>query len=232
MTIPTYEFIETFKSTPGAIGVAESIAIFNLALQAPAGIYAELGAHAGKAAMSAAQGLKKGTFYLVDPIYDMGNEEAWKHTVQGSADKMPWPYAHDKDFCNNIVKHVSRNGILPVLLGDYSMNAIPKYGPYSWVFVDSDSHQDGLPMLEAKLLEDRMVPGGIIAFHDYNNQFREPKEAAEYLVSTGKYEAIEINWEPIFNFVRNSNAEEGNNSWHDRGSEEFPKFVGAVKRKK
>lgn len=231
MVIPNLAFIDTFKKTPGAISVCESIAILNLAAEAPQGIYLDLGSHAGKAAMSAAQGLKKGTFYLVDPIFDMWNTEAWKHTVQGSADKMPWHYVRDKNFCNDVIENVSRNGIIPVLLGDYSLNAIPKNGPYSWVFVDSDTHQDGLPMEEAKLLEDRMVPGGIICWHDFENQFREPKEAAEYLVSTGKYEWMTIDWERIFAHAEANNLEANNNSWHQAGTEKFPKFVGAVRKK-
>lgn len=231
MIIPNEAFIKQFKATPGAISVSECIAIFNLALESPEGVYADLGTHAGKAAMSAAQGLKKGVFYLVDPVFDLGNEEAWKHTVQGGADKMPWAHVHDKDFCKNIVENVAHNGLLPILLGDYSTNAIPKYGPYSWVFVDSDDHQEELVMEEMRLLEDRMVQGGIIAFHDYENQYQWPKRGHEYLISTGKYENIPIDWERIFVHVKSGNLEDGNNSWHQAGTEEFPKFVGAVKRK-
>ena len=223
-------FIRKFKDTPGAISVCECIAIINLAQHAPEGIYMDIGSHAGKSSMSAAQGLKNGTFYLVDPCYDLHNKEAWENTVQGSSNKMPWAYVGESTFCQNIIDNVARNGILPVLLGDYSLHAIPKYSDYSWVFVDSDTHQGGLLGKEVRLLEDRMIQGGIIAFHDYNSQFKEVKEAHEYLLSTGKYENVEIDWPSIVKYVQGKNLEAGNNSWHHTEMD-APCFVGAVKRK-
>ena len=75
------------------------------------------------------------------------------------------------------------------------------------------------------------MSGGILAFHDYGNQFTAIARWYDYLVGTGKYEPIAIDWDTIFDYVRDNNLEEGNSSWHERGSEEFPKFVGALKRK-
>ena len=100
----------------------------------------------------------------------------------------------------------------------------------SYCFVDSGSHQDGLPMQEVKLLEDKMVQGGIICFHDWDSQFREVKEASDYLVSTGKYDYISIQWNEIIEYVNANNLEEGNISWHHNELKN-PQFVGAVRRK-
>jgi hypothetical protein len=87
-------------------------------------------------------------------------------------------------------------------------------------------------MQEAKLLENRIVQGGIIAFHDYKNQFTEVEIAYDYLLSTGKYEPIGINWQEIFDYVKEHNLEEGNNSWHLYPELPHPpNFVGALKRK-
>lgn len=233
MKAPLPSFFETFKKTPGAIGVAEAIAIYNLALQAPKGIRADLGSHAGKAAQSAAAAFESGQIYMVDPCFDLSNREAWAHSVQGVPENMPWSYFNEKDILKRIrdnIYEVSNTKVGCVLVGDYSENYIAKYTGYSWVFVDTDTHQGGMAMREAKLLEDRMVVGGIIAFHDWNNQFSDPREAHQYLIGTGMFDNIEIEWDEIFDYVRERNLEAGNNSWHERGSNEFPRYVGAVKR--
>jgi len=242
MIKPTKEFLETFKNTKGAIGVAEAIAIINIASQAPLGLtYLDLGSHAGKAAMAAAYGLTSTPcpyfghpFYLVDPIYDFGNLEAWKHSEQGHPDFADWLYAKEINFNDIVIRNIAKvscGHLSANLCGSYSEAEIVKHDKIGYCFVDSDTHQGGLVLREAKLLEDRVVPYGIIAFHDFGNQFREPREAAEYLVGTGKYYWVDIDWGSIFDYVRENNLEDGNDSWHNKGSEEFPKFVGAVIRK-
>ena len=47
----------------------------------------------------------------------------------------------------------------------------------------------------------------------------------------GEYEPIHIDWNEIFDYARANNLEDGNVSWHEKGSEEFPKFVGALRKK-
>jgi hypothetical protein len=234
MKIPPPSFFEIFKKTPGAIGVAESIAIYNLALEAPEGVRIDLGSHCAKAAMSAASAFDNGKIYLVDPCYDLNNEEAWAHSVQGTAKNMPWHYFNEKDILDRIkrsISEVSNTRVGAVLIGDYSENVILGFNRYSWAFIDSDSHQDGMALREAKMLEDRMVAGGIIALHDFGNQFSDPKLAHQYLIDTGNFENIPIDWAQIFDYVRENNSENGNNSWHESGSNEFPCYVGAVRRK-
>jgi hypothetical protein len=207
MNIPSDNFIERFKNTEGAFSVCEAIALYNIADSAPGGTYCELGSYLGKSAMTAASVLKNGIFYLLDPIYLNGE----------MADKL----------VENITPLVnSEIFLLPV--AETSEYFLPLMKDLSYVMVDSGSHGDGLPMREVKLLEDKMISGGIIAFHDYGNQFTEVIHALGYLLSTGKYKMIEINWAEIFDYVRGKNLEEGNKTWHGRGSNDFPCYLGAV----
>jgi predicted O-methyltransferase YrrM len=207
MNFPSKEFIEEFKKVHGALSVCESIAIYNIALEAPEGLYLELGSHKGKSGMSAALGLKDGLFYLVDPIFENADL-----AIEVS----------------DLVKSAGNTSV--VIVAAYSTEVIENHTDLSYVFVDSGSHQDGLPMQEVKMLEDRVMQNGIIAFHDFNSQFIEVKEAYDYLLSTGKYEEIKIDWEAIVNYVRENDLEKGNTSWHHTETQ-FPCFVGALKRK-
>lgn len=217
MITPTKEWLDIFRSTNGALSVSEAIAIMNIAAQAPKGRYLELGTYKGKSALSAVVGLKQGWFGLVDPEF---KDIEWRDEVS-----IKVSLCADKH--NNNQKMVE---LYIETFADYSTNIIPIIQTdFSYVFVDSGSHQDGLPMQEVKLLEDRMVHGGIIAFHDWNSQFSEVKEASDYLVSTGKYEYIPINWDEIISYVNQNNLEEGNLSWHHNELKN-PCFVGAVKR--
>jgi hypothetical protein len=206
MKLPSEEFLKTFKSTNGALSVSESIAIMNIASEAPEGTYMELGTFHGKSGMSATRSLKPGIFYLVDPIFE------------------------DTALSNQVNLLVATPEICTCTIANYSTNVIDKYGPYAYVFVDSGSHQDGLPMQEVKMLEDRMVAGGIIAFHDCFAQFIEVTKAYEYLLSTGKYEEVSIPWDQIRAYVGENNLEVMNLSWHHVDNP-FPCFVGAVRRK-
>jgi predicted O-methyltransferase YrrM len=233
MLIPTKEFIEIFKKTEGAFSVSESIALMNITSTVISGNYIEAGSNAGKSGMSAAYGLPKGKFYMIDPIYDLKNFEAWEHTIQKHPDNLAWKYADEKDFKDKVklrILFASDNRVEPILLGSYSEKELPLHGKYSFAFIDSDNHQHERVFAEIGILEDLMIAGGIIAFHDFGNQYIAPRQAHEQLIATGKYENVEINWQEIFDYVRENNLEEGNNSWHEKGSEEFPKFVGAVKR--
>ncbi len=234
MVIPSKEFIELFKKTPGAFSVCESIALMNITSQVIEGNFIECGSNAGKSGMSAAYGLPKGKFYMIDPIFDLSNIEAWKHTIQGHPDNLAWGYVNDKNFNNEVRDRIyiaSEKRVMPILCGTYSEEEIPKHDNYSFAFIDSDNHQPERVKAELELLIPRMKQGGIIAFHDFGNQYIAPKQAHAELVQSGQFENIDIEWKEIFDYVRRDNLEEGNNTWHEKGSEEFPKFVGAVKRK-
>lgn len=203
-------FWEHFKKTPGALSCTEAIAIAGLASKCKEGVYLELGTHKGKSAMAACCGLKHGRFYLVDPIFS------------------------DPEIEKNVFLDVelisAKSNVSLSLIPKESTDVIETMDGYSYVMVDSGSHGDGLPMTEAKMLEDRMIPGGIIVFHDFGNQFREPKEAAEYLVSTGKYVWVDIDLDAIREYVSKNDLEKGNNSWHIYEDHPMPGFVGAVKK--
>lgn len=226
MIKPTKEFLEVFKSTNGALSVTESIAIMNLTAQLNPRIYLdldvnisyplkslwlELGTHEGKSSMSALYGNKHvDEFLLVDPEF---NKSINIKTIA--------------DTFNKVIKKQMKF----VFVEDYSTVVLSTTNyKFSYCFVDSGSHQDGLPMQEVKLLEDRMVQGGIIAFHDFRSQFVEVEEAYNYLLGTGKYEEIIIDWREITDYVDENNLEEGNQSWHHTELKN-PCFVGAVKRK-
>lgn len=204
------EFWEVFKKTNGALSCCEAIAIIKISEEAPEGLFLECGTHKGKSALAACEGLQNGTFYLLDPIFeDKSIEDEVIDTVGDFAD---W------------------GNIELILDSSYSTDFISKHNNYCYVFVDSGSHQDGLPMMEVKLLEDRVVQGGIIAFHDFRSQFVEVEQAYNYLLGTGKYEEIKIDWDAIVNYARENDLEKGNNSWH-HNELDFPCFVGALKRK-
>ncbi len=235
MIYPSKEFISKFKATQGAFSVCESIALMNITSQVPEGYnFIEAGSNAGKSSMSAAYGLPKGKFYMIDPIFDLTNREAWKHTIQEKPENLAWGYVKDDGFNESVkerVRFASNGRVEPILLGSYSEVELPKYGRYSYVFIDSDNHQKERVTAEITIIEDMVVQGGIIAFHDFGNQYIAPREAHEKLIGTGKYENVEIDWTAIFDYVRANNLEDDNNTWHTSGSEEFPKFVGAVRRK-
>lgn len=234
MIYPIQQFIDEFKKSPGALSVSESIALMNITSGCKEGNYIECGSNAGKSGMSAAYGLPEGKFYMIDPIFDLTNLEAWKHSIQGHPSNLAWGYASEPDFKDKVMSRIifaSMGRVEPILLGSYSELELPKYGDYSFAFIDSDNHQRERVFTEISILEDKMVQGGIIAFHDFGNQYIYPKEGHSHLIATGKYENVEINWSEIFDYVRENKLEDGNNSWHEKGSEEFPKFVGAARRK-
>lgn len=206
--LPSKEFIELFKKTPGALSVSEAICIINIASNAPSGNFIELGTNRGKSAYSASYSLPDGTFYLVEP--EFVNKE-WEQSV-----------------LDLIATHKKNVKIIP--LADYSFNVIEKYAPYSYVFWDSGEHAGEVLQQELKQLEDAVIGGGIIVMHDFDSQFVGVRKSYDYLISTGKYEEIKINWDEIKKYVGENNLEQDNNSWHHQELD-FPCFVGAVKRK-
>lgn len=209
MLIPSKEFIDKFKECNGAFSVSEAIALYNIVFDAPEGQFIELGSHKGKSSMVIALGMKPSSkLDLVEPEFK------------------------DHEWNKEVGKRVSaiNGGIYLKLIADFSLNIIKNYTDLAFVFVDSGVHDD-MVIDESMQLEDRVKQGGIIAFHDKGNQFTSVTRAYDMLLSTGKYEEIPIDWPRVFDYVRENNLEEGNNSWHEKGSEEFPKFVGALRRK-
>lgn len=212
--IPTSSYTDFFKKTTGAFSVAEGIALVNICKSVPDGLFAELGTHKGKSTIASLYGLPKtGKYHLIEPEFA---DTEWFNAVADTLSEAMF---------------LCRSKIVLSLNATYSTEYIPTNSSYSYVFVDSGVHDD-LVMEEVKMLEDKMIPQGIIAFHDYKNQFTAVERAYEYLLSTGKYEVVPIDWPVILKYVTENNLEEGNESWHIY--EELghpPNFVGAVRRK-
>lgn len=196
----------------------------------------DLGTNAGKASLAIASGFanhegKMRSLFCCDPVFDLTNREAWSHSIQGKPENCGWAWVHDPDFNKKVsdrILAVSNARIDPQLVGDYSTNAIPKYGPYAWAFIDSDDHAESLIREELALLKDRMVIGGIIGFHDFGNYPAVERVMREFL-SNGCYEEVPIDWGAIREYVEANNLERGNDSWHCP-QEALPCHVAAIKR--
>jgi hypothetical protein len=210
MLVPDQNFWDVFKATNGALSTCESVAIMNLAAMCPPnGLACELGVYKGKSAMSAMAAGNFNEFHLVDTEFE---KEILTSEVSAS-----------------LIAAVPNHCRVAFVIGsslDYLGAADCKF---SYVFVDSGDHQS-LPMAEVKLLEDKMVDGGIIVFHDYGSQFLQVNDAYDYLLGTWKYEGVKIEWQQIIDYVGENKLEQNNISWH-HSELEFPCFVGALKRK-
>lgn len=212
--IPISGYIELFKKTTGAFSVAEMIALANVCKEVPEGVFCELGTHRSKSTVASIYGLpNKGTYFLIEPEF---KDDEW----------YKWTELNVKVANKAVGKKIKFE-----LLATYSTEFISIQPSFSYVFVNSGVHDD-LVMEEVKMLEDKMIPQGIIAFHDFKNQFTAVERAYNYLLSTGKYEVVFIDWPAILKYVTENNLEEGNNSWHlypELGHP--PNFVGALRRK-
>jgi len=235
------QLFEKAKCVPGAISMTEAYALFdtitkNLSGKTPEAHALDLGSHAGKSSCVAAAALaflgRAEIFHMVDPVYDLNNEQAWKQTVQGSASRMPWSYCNNVVFKDEVLDLVhSVSGNVPFLHGLSSVDFFRTYPneKYSYVFIDSDDHQPELVLTEVNILQDRVLPGGLVFFHDFKNQYHGPAMAHEWLVRTGKYESIDIDWSTAKSIVNEYRLEVGNNSWHMPGVDN-PNFLGVVRR--
>lgn len=210
MVKPPKELIDIFKKTNGAMSVTEMFALYNIVLDAPHGVYCELGVAYGKSATVMVAAMRGNEIVLVEPEFSEPNRL--------------------KEVTELIGQAANRN-ILCLPIAGYSTDVLPDMGQFAYVLIDSGSHQDGLPMTEVKMLEDKMLPGGIIAFHDWKSQFSEVMDAYNYLLSTGKYDEVPIPWQQIVEAVNGENLEDGNVSWHHNELKN-PCFLGALKRKK
>lgn len=208
MIKPSKELLEHFKIINGAFSVTEAVALYNILLDAPNGVFCELVVAHGKSAVIMVSEMRGNEVVLVDPEFK--DPEWLKAVVANISNVLP-----------------RKIHLLPI--SDYSTNVLPEIGLLAYCMVDSGSHQDGLPLQEVKMLEDKILPNGIIAFHDFDSQFKEVREAYEYLVSTGKYVPIVIGWEEIIEWVNSENMEQNNQSWHHPELRN-PCFLGALKK--
>lgn len=240
ITIPSPEFIELFKTTPGAISLHEFFAISWLTEQAPVGVALCVGANAGKCTIAEAIGFarqgKPRTLHLIDTVYDLDNAEAWKdNRTHTGPQTTGWAWIYEPDFKEKVQARIvqASDGLVTAeLIGESALKAVPdlaKSGA-AWAFSDADNTMKWLVDGIADSLADNIVPGGIIAWHDWNSQFIPPKEASDRLVASGHFEYIKIPWGEIKEAVDSIGGEHhGNNSWHHRETER-PMFVGAIRK--
>lgn len=233
------ELFKFVKTIPGAISMTEAVGIYNTVitcLKSEKGYAVDLGSFAGKSAAVGAAAVSKvglvDPFLLVDLVYDLKNPE-WKKTSTGSFDHMP--FIHEPDFNFIVRARVEKYapgvaiGLLGLSSAQFFNGAHGRFPYIAYAFIDTDDHNENLVMTEAKHLEDRMLSGGLIFFHDFKNQYVGPAMAYEYLVSTGKYELIQIDWDAAYVIAEKFGLETGNNSWHMPGVA-YPAFVGCVRR--
>lgn len=212
MIKPHEDFWKLFKNTKGAFSTAEAVALYNIVDSAKDGKFLELGTHKGKSALAIAWGIRSSCYSSLDLVEPEFSNTDWLKEV-GKKVSDSTPYLKIK------------------LIPNYSLNIIPDYDKLSFVFIDSGAHDD-MVMDEVKALDDKMIDGGIIAFHDFKNQFTAVERAYNYLLSTGRYEEIKIDWDEIFAYVAENNLEEGNDSWHVYPELPHPpNFVGALRKK-
>ena len=208
MKLLPQEFWTRFKETNGAFSCAEAVALYNICLDAPSGKWIELGSHKCKSTQAIAAAMQSGDLLLVEPEFQ---NKQWEMEAISKLNFNSW-------------------NIRLLTSARFSLEVLPAVNNLSLVFVDSGIHDD-MVMDEVRLIEDKMVKGGVIAFHDYRNQFTAVERAYNYLLSTGKYVRVEINWDEIFAYAKENNIEEGNVSWHQYPELPHPpNFVGALKR--
>jgi len=214
---PPIEFWVHFKKTKGAMSTAEAIFLYNACLQVDGdGVCVEMGTAYGKSAMVtlmawADKGRK--TLFLLEPLFE-------------GIDFLREVHTSIKDFQKEL------HNTNCVFLKNLSTDFLPKYDKYSYIFWDSGDHSPELVNKEKPLLEDKVIKGGILVLHDINSQFTACTEAYNDLINSGKYEAIEYDWQEIFDYVAKNNLEDGNNSWHQYPELPHPpNFIGALKRK-
>jgi hypothetical protein len=224
----------------GAVGISELYAIYDLIStqmkSTQKGVAVDFGSHRGRSSKPAAYALSPyydiiDAFFMVDLLYDLKNPE-WKTTVQGSADNIPWGYARNVDFVDEVVRFVQSSSLLPVqAVGKSSLQFLAETSfRFNYVFIDSDDHQSELVLAEVKALEDRVNPGGLVLFHDFRNQYVGPYRAYEHLACTNKYKPVIVDWDHIKNEVIHLGfVEKDPMSWHMPGVQ-FPTFVGCLRR--
>jgi predicted O-methyltransferase YrrM len=213
MQNPTINFWTEFVNTKGAFSCCEAIALYNIVSSVEQGDFIELGSHRGRSSICIASAMPLvSRLILVEPEFQ---DKEWS-----------------QDVLNKVSKWMPKNNMLQGFAG-YSLDVLKFFNDISFCFVDSGLHDD-MVMDEVKLLEDKVLINGVIAFHDYGekSQFTAVTRAYDYLVSTGKYEPILIDWEEIFQFIKDNDLKDGELSWHVYPELPHPpNFVGALRRK-
>jgi len=208
-------FLNIFKETHGAFSVAEAIALYNICKLVPKGDYCEAGSHKCKSTIVSMLAFDNGCdFYLLEPEFENTG------------------FLVDAQRAVILLKQAYGNTNKCHFLAEYSTEFFKKDKQFAYIMIDSGDHGQELVQAEKILIEDKIIPGGILAFHDLNNQFTAVRRCYDELIATGKYEPIPIDWPTILKHVSEHSLEEGNNSWHQYPElGHAPNFIGALRRK-
>jgi hypothetical protein len=232
------EWLDKIKSLNGAIALSESIGIDQVILSGfksvEKGIAIDLGSHAGRSSISAIKALSRfhnviNEMCLVDLLYDLDNPD-WSITVQQDKNNIPWGYAKETTFKDTVKQNVELFSRIPVTLYGLSSRQFleKKKERINYIFIDSDDHQMSLVLEECKTIENRVNRGGLVLFHDFKNQYVGPAIGYDFLLSTKKYEKVDMDWvypEQILKYYDYLDL----NNWHMPGVL-FPRFVGCLRR--
>lgn len=212
---PPIEFWQHFKNTNGAMSTAEAIFLYNACLEvSDESDWVEMGTAYGKSAIVSLMAWverNEHMFVMLEPDKSIIND-AQKTILK-----------FKKDFGGKI--------ICPIL-PEYSTQYLERKNEFAYIMWDTGSHGHELVNKEKPLLEDKIIMGGVLVMHDINSQFIACTEAYNDLISSGKYEELKYDWNEIFDYVKEHNLEEGNNSWHLYPELPHPpNFIGALRRK-
>lgn len=213
---------ELFKRTPGAMSVQEGVALQNLMGIIPEGRTVEAGSHMGKSAIAIAWGLSSGperTLHMIDPLFE--DEELSERVSQTVESVSPKIVANLWDTTS--LQAFPQIAVYPKLGAQAEAN-------FAFAFLDSGDHSYELVRSEFDFLKDKMVPGGIIALHDYKcysgptQLYREAQEEG--------FEDVNIPWQEIKDLVRREapDDERLSDSWHKREDPE-PCYLAALRKR-
>lgn len=205
--------LKIFKETPGAMSVHEGAALFNLMGIIPdEGLCVECGSHMGKSAIAIASGMERGpqrVLHLVDPLFV------------------------DEELERRVVNLVQTPKVVPAMWSTLSPQVLTEiqtstgFEKFAFVFLDSGDHDYELVRSEADYLLDKMLPGGIIAFHDVGN-YQGPLRVWKEIQLQG-FENVPIPWDEIKVIVAENGGEASNNSWH-KLDDPTPCYLAAVRK--
>ncbi len=208
------KIIPWVRSVAGAVCITEMFALYcaiRKHLKAEEAVAIDLGAHFGKSSCVALTALsdmeRKDRFYMIDPLYDL---KKYPQVDLG--------YNYGPNFLERAVENATMFSDLDASLvaatsEDFFNSCTDSL---SYAFVDSGNHETFI-MYEAEQLEKRIIEGGLIVFHDYMNQYTQPRynpsTAYNYLISTEKFKEIDLEPDFALKIAALKGWEEGNITW-------------------
>lgn len=241
------EIMDHFKNVPGAISFTEAIAAMlvidkYLPEVTAKGIAVDLGTHMGKIACIESYMLAKTPndikeFCLVDPLFDMMNDKEWERSyVKLTKDRKPEGWQIFDNHNEFTLNNVSKAAPTSLTVTPYGLSSLSFFNqrtdPIALMMVDSGDHLHDIVFSEIELFKDRVVPNGLVFYHDFANQFTAPLEGVQYLCKECGYEQIEMPWKEAEFLAEMFGLEEkDNNSWLNYGDIQYYNFMGCCRKK-